>query len=93
MPRDAMSLLIEGRVQGVGFRWWTVREAHARGLSGWVRNRGDGSVEGLAIGEADALDALERLCRQGPSAARVTSVRRTPGQDDGSSDFTEEASV
>jgi acylphosphatase len=88
-----MSLQIEGRVQGVGFRWWTVREARRLGLCGWVRNRADGAVEALAIGERSALDQLERLCWQGPSAARVTSVRRTTASDDGSGDFEERASV
>jgi acylphosphatase len=93
MPRNAVRLEIEGRVQGVGFRWWTQREARRLGLTGWVRNRRDGSVEALAVGEAGALDQLERLCWQGPSAARVTSVRRTPASDDGSRDFEERASV
>jgi acylphosphatase len=91
-PRTAVRLEIEGRVQGVGFRWWTVRQARALGLSGWVRNRRDGAVEVLAIGEPEAIDQLERLCRQGPSAARVSSVRRTPALDDGAQDFEERAS-
>jgi acylphosphatase len=88
-----MRLEIEGRVQGVGFRWWTQHQARALGLCGWVRNRRDGSVEALAIGEATALDQLERLCWQGPSAARVTSVRRASGHDDGSQDFEEQATI
>jgi acylphosphatase len=93
MPRDAARLEIEGRVQGVGFRWWTVHQARALGLAGWVRNRRDGSVEAMAIGAAAALDQLERLCWQGPSAARVTSVRRFSGHDDGSQDFEEQATI
>jgi acylphosphatase len=80
-------LRIEGRVQGVGFRWWTVREAQRLGLCGWARNRADGSVEVLAIGEAAAIDALEQACRRGPSAAAVTTVRRHAAEDDGSRDF------
>jgi len=93
MSRDAIRLEIEGRVQGVGFRWWTQHQARALGLDGWVRNRRDGSVEALAIGHAAALEQFERLCWQGPSAARVTSVRRTSAEDDGSSDFEERATV
>lgn len=93
MPRNATRLEIEGRVQGVGFRWWTRHQARALGLCGWVRNRRDGSVEALAIGEPAALDQLERLCWQGPSAARVTSVRRSAAADDGSSDFEEQATI
>jgi acylphosphatase len=87
MTRIAASLRIEGRVQGVGFRWWAVGEAERLGLAGWARNRADGSVEVLAIGEAAAIDALERACAGGPSAARVTAVRRSPAEDDGSEGF------
>ena len=87
MTRAAVSLRIEGRVQGVGYRWWAVEAAERLGLAGWARNRADGSVEILAIGEPAALDALERACRIGPSAARVTQVTRRPAEDDGSADF------
>ena len=79
-PQSAVRLEITGRVQGVGFRAWTSREARRLGLSGWVRNRGDGSVEVLACGPSEALQGLERLCWQGPSAARVTAVRRSPAE-------------
>lgn len=77
---DAMSdtktvhVRIEGRVQGVWYRGWTVDEARARGLSGWVRNRMDGSVEALFHGPAPAVDDMVRACHRGPSAARVTRV-------------------
>ena len=87
MPRIAANLRIEGMVQGVGYRWWTVGEAERLGVSGWARNRTDGSVEILAIGEPDAVDALERACASGPRAARVTAVHRTPAADDGSRGF------
>jgi len=93
MARAAVRLRIEGRVQGVGYRWWTVAEATRLGLDGWARNRTDGSVEVLAIGAPDALDALATACAQGPSAARVTAVRRSPGEDDGSQGFDQRPTV
>jgi acylphosphatase len=87
MTRPAARLRIEGLVQGVGYRWWAVTEAGRFGLCGWARNRADGSVEVLAIGEAAAIDALEAACWSGPPAARVTAVVRAPAEDDGSADF------
>lgn len=65
---------VTGRVQGVWYRGWTVDAARALGLSGWVRNRRDGSVEILAEGPETALDALIEQCRHGPPAARVAAV-------------------
>ena len=67
-------IIVSGRVQGVCFRVWTQEQARALGLSGWVRNRRDGSVEILACGDEAALDDLAALCRQGPPAARVVEV-------------------
>lgn len=65
---------ITGRVQGVGYRAWTVDEARSRGLRGWVRNRRDGSVEALFVGDADIVEVMITACRNGPSMARVTNV-------------------
>ncbi|HEX2561264.1 acylphosphatase [Phenylobacterium sp.] len=93
MSREAMRLIIEGRVQGVGYRWWTVREAAALGLDGWVRNRRDGKVELLAVGEKGALQRLAELCHEGPPGARVLRVDRLAGEDDGSQGFEERATV
>lgn len=93
MPRRAETLRIQGRVQGVGYRGWAVQAATARGLEGWVRNRRDGSVEILAIGEATAVDALQESCRQGPSAAVVLAVERYMAEDDGSTGFEERPTV
>ena len=70
----AKRLVIEGRVQGVGFRQWLVERAEAAGLAGWVRNRLDGTVEALISGETDAVEELVRLCRRGPRLAVVTSI-------------------
>ena len=71
-------MIVTGRVQGVGYREWTVDQARALGLSGWVRNRRDGSVEILAAGDAAALAELELRCRRGPPAANVTLVVTAP---------------
>ena len=71
---------IRGRVQGVGFRFFVQREAERRGLSGWVRNRHDGSVEAVVQGAADAVDALIDAVRSGPPSARVTDLQVSEGE-------------
>jgi acylphosphatase len=68
---------IHGRVQGVWFRAWTVENAVRRGLRGWVRNRGDGSVEALFCGPAAAVDEMIEACRRGPRSARVERIDQT----------------
>ena len=68
-------LRISGRVQGVGFRYALQDEAERLGLAGWVRNRSDGSVEALAQGSPQALEALAAWARRGPPAARVTGLQ------------------
>src|SRR5436305_12643886 len=73
----ARRFVVRGRVQGVGFRWFVEREAHTLGISGWVRNNGDGSVEVLAIGTRDQLSGLRSRLRQGPRAARVDDVQES----------------
>jgi acylphosphatase len=65
---------VRGKVQGVGFRWFVRERARALGLTGWVRNRDDGSVEVLAHGDEAALAHLRSLLGSGPSGARVTGV-------------------
>jgi acylphosphatase len=84
---EAVHLRITGRVQGVGYRAWLEREARGRGLRGWVRNRRDGSVEALLIGEPTALEATIAACAKGPRLARVTAVERSAAADDGRSGF------
>jgi acylphosphatase len=71
--------LIEGRVQGVGFRYFTRRSARRLGLEGFVRNLPDGSVEAVALGTDEALTAFEECLRQGPPGSRVDSVRSEEG--------------
>jgi acylphosphatase len=66
---------VTGLVQGVGFRYALRDEAQRLGLRGWVRNRADGSVEALAQGEPQALEALIDWARRGPPAARVDQLR------------------
>jgi acylphosphatase len=72
----AVRVVIHGRVQGVWFRAWARDQAVARGLTGWVRNRRDGTVEALFAGEDAALEAVIAACGEGPPAARVTSIER-----------------
>ena len=74
MPLLTRRLIIHGRVQGVGFRWALQAQATRLGLSGWVRNRRDGSVEALASGEMTAVEALTDWAWQGPTSARVERV-------------------
>lgn len=69
---------IHGRVQGVWFRAWTVEQAQALGLSGWVRNRTDGSVEAVFSGPAREVEEMIARCGQGPPAAQVERVERAP---------------
>lgn len=75
-------LTITGRVQGVGYRDSMVAQARRVGITGWVRNRQDGSVEAVVCGTPSALDALITWARRGPPAARVVAidVREAEGQ-------------
>ncbi|TVV77233.1 acylphosphatase [Sphingomonas solaris] len=73
----ARHLIVRGRVQGVGYRYWTEDRARAAGLTGWVRNRPDGTVEIVAEGEETAIAAFIDACRDGPSGARVEAVEAT----------------
>ena len=84
----SLRLRISGRVQGVGYRAWALQQASRLGLRGWVRNRTDGSVEALVIGEDDAVAAMVEACREGPFAARVSGVTTSEAADDGSDGFT-----
>lgn len=67
-------LRIHGEVQGVFYRGWSVEVARALGLSGWVRNRRDGTVEMLVHGDEAAVERMIARCRDGPAAARVERI-------------------
>jgi acylphosphatase len=64
-------VVVQGSVQGVGFRYAVRQRARQRGLSGWVSNRHDGSVEAVFEGDDDAVEALVRFMREGPRGAEV----------------------
>jgi len=66
--------IVGGRVQGVGFRFFVEAAALCEGLSGYVRNRHDGTVEAEVEGDAESVERFELAIRRGPSAARVDSV-------------------
>jgi acylphosphatase len=83
MAMRRVSLRIRGKVQGVFFRESTRVEATRLGLTGWVRNRQDGSVEAVAEGESAVLEDFIRWCHQGPPTARVTDVVRADGEPTG----------
>jgi acylphosphatase len=70
----ARRYVIGGRVQGVGFRYFTGAAAAREGILGWVRNMPDGRVEVSAEGDAEALERFERSLRNGPPQARVDRV-------------------
>ena len=72
--RACRRLRIHGVVQGVGFRYSLQREAIRLGLSGWVRNRRDGTVEAVVAGPAGAVEAIVAWSRHGPPSARVEAV-------------------
>ncbi|GJD30882.1 Acylphosphatase [Methylobacterium adhaesivum] len=75
MSRDrTVEAIIHGRVQGVGYRFWTKAQAERLGLSGHVRNRPDGTVAATFSGTHEAVAAMLAACREGPPGARVTEV-------------------
>ena len=76
-------VIVSGRVQGVGFRLSLARVAESRGVSGWVRNRTDGTVEAVIEGSADAVESVLRWCEQGPRGAIVDSVQAVDEPADG----------
>ncbi len=80
MPR--LHVRISGRVQGVGFRYAAYRQAESLGLTGWVRNLRDGSVEAEFEGSRATLDTMRSWCDEGPAFARVDAVTADWMEDD-----------
>ena len=76
--RVVVRVRIEGHVQGVWYRGWTIEEATRHGLDGWVRNRRDGSVEAAFAGPKEVVDAMIAACHRGPPSARVERVSAEP---------------
>ena len=68
-------IVITGKVQGVGFRYWLYKLALQRNINGWVRNRISGEVEALFIGNDTEIDNLIKLCKKGPPSSKVTKVK------------------
>jgi acylphosphatase len=77
-----MRLLVRGRVQGIGFRWFVRVQARRLQLAGWVANRPDGTVELAAAGDQEKLDELKRAVTRGPDGADVTSLDELAPMDD-----------
>ena len=75
---SSLRVVATGRVQGVGYRAFVEREAQRLGLSGWARNRADGSVEAVIAGQAAALEAMLAEMRRGPTHARVADLAVEP---------------
>jgi acylphosphatase len=75
MEKVRAHVVIEGRVQGVFFRYHTQEKAYELGINGWVKNRRDGRVEAVFEGEKDKVDRMIQWCHRGPSEARVTNVK------------------
>lgn len=75
MERITRRVIITGRVQGVGFRFYMEHKARQHGVNGWVRNRRDGSVEAVIQGSSDAVEAMIHSARRGPRGAVVTDVQ------------------
>lgn len=76
-------IVVTGRVQGVGYRTWTMGAARDLGVRGWVRNMNADAVEILATGDNEALGILIKACHQGPRLARVENVDVEPAEDAG----------
>jgi acylphosphatase len=74
---------VHGRVQGVGFRLAVARVAETRGVTGWVRNRADGSLEAVFEGPPEAVESVVRVCGEGPRGAEVASVETIAEEPEG----------
>lgn len=85
MPKKNVTIIVSGKVQGVYYRTWTVENARKLNISGWVRNRKDGSVEALFSGTDEQVQKMIKQCWEGPENAQVENIvtkesRETPGE-------------
>jgi acylphosphatase len=85
--RKSIRVRIEGCVQRVWYRAWTLERARARGLQGWVKNRLDGTVEAVFAGSSDEVDVMVAECWQGSAKSEVINVTVEPADDPGDSQF------
>ena len=67
-------IIIKGKVQGVGYRYWLYKTAMQRNIDGWVKNKISGEVEALLIGNEVKIDNLIKLCKRGPPSSKVTKI-------------------
>jgi acylphosphatase len=89
MSEDVTTLRVrvEGKVQGVGFRAFAVRQALTLNLIGWVRNRADGAMEALVTGTVKDVERFVQSCMRGPEGAKVTNIDLIADKDPGSQGF------
>jgi len=85
--KKAYKVLIQGRVQGVGFRYYTEQQARRLGISGWVRNCADGSVETLICGDESQTETMLSWLKHGPISASVSTINIEKSQTMPASDF------
>jgi len=93
MSDSALHLMIHGHVQGVGYRAWLAAHAKNRRMRGWVRNRRDGAVEVVLIGDMVELEILHADCLHGPSAAKVERIDVKPWTGELPDDFEQKPTV
>ena len=86
-------VIIHGRVQGVGYRAWTIAKAQSLGLTGWVRNRSDGTVEAVFCGARTNVNAMINACRNGPALARVDGIKTALAENKGWDTFNQKDTI
>ncbi|MHA1559374.1 MAG: acylphosphatase [Alphaproteobacteria bacterium] len=82
-----VSVIIRGRVQGVGYRYWLRQEAKRRNVNGWVRNLRDGTVEAYFAGDSRRVADILAVCRRGPAEAQIDGIDVSETADEGGSGF------
>ena len=87
MSETSKKIRIHGLVQGVFYRGWSVETARALGVRGWVRNRRDGSVEMLLVGNEAAVNRMIERCREGPMSAQVNRIDVEPTTEEAPAGF------